>query len=347
MSRNIFPSIIGNNVIKSYIGNDIKNGNNSHAYIIEGQKGSGKRSVAKQIAAALACTNKFNEEYNLPCGECDNCHRIFGDLSGDVVWVTSGDKASIGVEEIRNIKKGLYVTPNDSDYRTYIIVNAEKMTSQAQNALLLSLEEPPSFVVFILLTEDATKLLETVRSRAQCIRMEKFSSQKVSDYLLSNYEGKRIYNSFPDKFSAAVSLSDGSLGRAKEILSATEETSELLRFRAMTMKLIPLVCTGKVSQMMKLGLVSEIKNNNDAKILLQITDNAIRDMISVKRTDGENLLFYTSKESAFAASSEASIKKLFHIHTELLRAIIRLDSNVNMKIVFSDMFIKIAGYKRK
>jgi len=157
MSRTIFPEIIGNSVIKNYIGNDIISGNNSHAYIIEGPEGSGKRSTAKAIAASLACRERTSDSFSLPCGTCDNCHRIYGDISGDVVWITSGDKASIGVEEIRNIKNGLYVTPNDSDFRTYIIVNAERMTVQAQNALLLTLEEPPSFVVFLLLVVERNK----------------------------------------------------------------------------------------------------------------------------------------------------------------------------------------------
>ena len=240
MNKRIFPKIIGNNVIKNFIGNDILCGSCSHAYIIEGPEGSGKRTIARQIASGLSCYNKSSASHDLPCGECDNCHRIFSDISSDVVWVSSGDKASIGIDEIRNIKTGLYVTPNDSDYRTYIIVNAERMTTQAQNALLLTLEEPPSFAVFLLLTEDATKLLETVRSRAQCIRTEKFSSVTIADYLSDSYEGKRIRNSFPEKFAAAVSLSDGSLGRAKELLAGTEATSEILKLRVEAKKLIPL-----------------------------------------------------------------------------------------------------------
>ncbi len=347
MSKDIFPDIIGNIVIKNFIGNDIINGNCSHAYIIEGSEGSGKRTVAKQIAAGLACDNKTSSSHRLPCGECDNCHRIFSNISGDVVWITSGDKASIGIDEIRNIKKSLYVTPNDSDYRTYIIVNAERMTDQAQNALLLTLEEPPSFAVFLLLTEDATKLLETVRSRAQCIRMEKFSSVSVAEYLLSSYEGQRIHKNFPDKFSAAVSLSDGSLGRAKELLSGTEETSELLKLRSEAKKLIPLMCNSKASQMLKLGLTGFMKNSQNVKLLLQIVDSAVRDMVAVKRASSENLLFYVSREEALEAASEASIKKLFHIHNELIRAIMRLDSNVAVKIVLTDMVLKIADYKRK
>ncbi|MBR6807675.1 MAG: hypothetical protein IKM46_04740 [Clostridia bacterium] len=347
MSKKIFPHIIGNNVIKNLIGNDIVNRNCSHAYILEGAKGSGKKTAAEQIAAALSCYNKNSTSHDLPCGECDNCHRIFGNISSDVVRITSGDKVSIGIDEIRNIKNGLYVTPNDSDFRTYIIENAERMTPQAQNALLLTLEEPPSFAVFLLLTEDSTKLLETVRSRAQCIRMEKFSSTEVADYLSSSYEGKRIQKSFPERFAAAVSLSDGSLGRAAELLSNTEDTSEILKFRAEAMKLIPLMCSSKSAQMLKLGLTASIKNTHDAKIFLQILDCAIRDMVSAKRTSSENLLFYVSYEEAAKAASEASIKKLFHIHAELIRAIMRLESNVSLKIVLTDMILKIADYKRK
>jgi len=346
MSRTIFPEIIGNSVIKNYIGKDIISGNNSHAYIIEGPEGSGKRSTAKAIAASLACQERTSDSFSLPCGTCDNCHRIYGDISGDVVWITSGDKASIGVEEIRNIKNGLYVTPNDSDFRTYIIVNAERMTVQAQNALLLTLEEPPSFVVFLLLTEDATKLLETVRSRAQCFRMEKFTVDAVAEYLQSSYEGKRIKNSFPEKFAGVVALSDGSLGRAKEMLSGSEETSDLLRFRSLANEFVPLACRGKIASMIKMGLPKVFSGNQEAKIFLQIVDNAVRDMIVSKRSDSVSTLFYVSHDDTVAIGSEASLKKLFHIHSELLRAIARLDSNSSVKTVFTDMYMKIAAYKR-
>ena len=80
---------------------------------------------------------------------------------------------------------------------------------------------------------------------------------------------------------------------------------------------------------------------------MQIVDSAIRDMVTVKRTSSDNLMFYVSEQEALEAASEASLKKLFHIHTELVRAIMRLDSNVALKIVLTDMFIKISDYRRK
>ncbi len=344
--QEIFAGLIGNEQIKEHIGRDIKSGDWSHAYIIEGAAGSGKRTAAGLIAAALSCERRASKDAPLPCGECNNCKRISKGISGDVVWITNGDAASIGVGAIRDLKSGLHTLPNDSDVRTYIIYPAERMTEQAQNALLLSLEEPPSFVVFLLLTEDATKLLDTVRSRAKLVRTETFSSDEVEKYLAGTVEGARIKKSNPEKFKVAVKLAGGSLGRAVDFLGERAESLELISCRAVASEMISHIVKGRISELLKIAYGKSIKNSAEAKHVLTFADCAIRDMLAVKRNEEAELTFYTSAEAALEDSGTVAIKKLFYLHEEICRAITKLETNVSVKIALTDFAFKVASYKR-
>ncbi|MBR3423385.1 MAG: DNA polymerase III subunit delta, partial [Clostridia bacterium] len=138
--REIFKQLFGNERLKAALGESIANGTASHAYIIDGPKGTGKHTVATLAAAALSCENRSDVRFPLPCGVCPVCVRILKGISADVITVSKEDKASIGVGRIRSIREDLYVTPNDSDKKIYIIEDADLMTPQAQNALLIFLE---------------------------------------------------------------------------------------------------------------------------------------------------------------------------------------------------------------
>lgn len=344
---NIFSSLIGNDIIKNNIGKDIRAGHNSHAYIIVGDKGSGKHTIAELIASAVSCEHRFDSSYPLPCGECLNCRKIKKDIFTDIVRISQGDKSSIGVDAIRTIREGLYVTPNDSDMRTYIIEGADKLTPQAQNALLLTLEEPPSFALFLLLCEDQTKLLETIRSRAQIIRCEVFSSAEVARFLKRMPGGEELSRKNPAKFAAAVSLSGGSLGKAEQLLRGSEEGSTLLKSRETAAKLISLLSGSKSSPLLKM-LPSLPKSAEDVKSILYLIDNGIRDLCSLKRSDecDSFLVFFTSIEEALECASDMPYRKLLHIHDCICTALRRLDGNVPVKTVYTDMVFSCLKHKR-
>lgn len=332
MMRSIFPTLSGNEKIKMNVGLDISMGMNSHAYIIEGPAGSGKKTLARLIAAAASCDNRFSERDALPCGRCNNCSRIMNDISADVVWITPGDKASIGVEAVREIRQGLYVTPNDSDFRTYIITNAEKMTVQAQNALLLSLEEPPSFVIFLLLTEDSAKLLETIRSRAQTLRVELFDAPSTEKYILEN-----VLAVSKERLDAAVSLSGGALGSAFELASGSAETSGLIKSRAYAEKLVSLLISGKKNELLTEISQNMPKNYEEAKDILYLTSRAIRDVYAVKKAGAQSLIFFASADEAQKLSSVVSTRKLLKIHDNIEDAVTKLASNVSVKVAMMSL----------
>ena len=333
--REIFPGVVGNDAVKENIGRRIADGERSHAYIISGAPGSGKMMLARMIAAAAACEHRHNVAYPLPCGECDPCRRTLGGISADTVLVSSGDRASIGVDEIRALRAGIYTVPNDSDVRTYIIENAERMTAAAQNALLLTLEEPPSHALFLILTEDEAGLLETVRSRSILVRTERLSDADVGEYLFSHCAGAS-----PDKIAEAVKIGDGSIGRALSVISDSGGNERDLHIRNTAAALVDIICRGGSGALLRALLGDMPRSADEAVRLLSYVDSAIRDIIAVR--SGENqFLFHTSEDSARTAGGNVSKRRLFLIHDSLCDAILRLRANVSVRVVLTDMALSI------
>jgi len=135
-----FENIIGNDSLKTLIASHIRNKTLSHAYIIEGPKNSGKKLLAKEISKALCCEAAG---ISLPCGQCRSCKRIDAGYNTDIFTLSRGEKATIAVDDVRGMTDTLGYYPDDGETKVYIIDEADRMTTQAQNALLLSLEEPP------------------------------------------------------------------------------------------------------------------------------------------------------------------------------------------------------------
>ena len=186
--KNEHLNIIGNDDLYNYFTSCAKNSSLSHAYILLGAKGTGKHTLANLIAAAVNCENKFDSNTEIPCQKCSSCKKIFSNNSADLIYISrEKDKASIGVDPIRFIKTDIAVLPNDGDFKVYVIDEAHFMTPQAQNALLLTLEEPPSYVIFILLCEHTETILETIKSRAPILRMKIPPKDEAIKYLKENH----------------------------------------------------------------------------------------------------------------------------------------------------------------
>ena len=148
-----FSGLFGNEPLKTRLGGAIRRGTAAHAFLISGPEGSGKMTLAKEMAAAFNCEKRGDGISPLPCHSCNTCRRIFEDGFTDVKTLSKPkDKATIGVGEIRYFREDMFLSATESDYKIYVIDDAERMTPNAQNALLKVLEEPPNNVVIILLT---------------------------------------------------------------------------------------------------------------------------------------------------------------------------------------------------
>ncbi len=155
-------AFIGNSAVKALVSARLEANALPHALLIEGPVGSGRRTLARLIAAALVC----RESGERPCGRCVACHKALGALHPDVTELGgSGESRSFHIDAVRSLREEAHVLPNEAPVRVFILCDVQAMTEQAQNALLKLLEEPPACVRLILTCENRSQLLETVRSR--------------------------------------------------------------------------------------------------------------------------------------------------------------------------------------
>ncbi|CEO23292.1 DNA polymerase III subunit gamma/tau [Paraclostridium sordellii] len=157
-----FKDVVGQNHIIRTLKNQIQNNNVGHAYLFCGTRGTGKTSTAKIFARAVNCENSINEE---PCNECEVCKDILNDNIMDVIEIDAASNNS--VDDIREIRENVKYTPAKCKYKVYIIDEVHMLSQGAFNALLKTLEEPPSYVIFILATTEPHKIPATILSRCQ------------------------------------------------------------------------------------------------------------------------------------------------------------------------------------
>lgn len=329
--KNIFPELKGNSIIKDIIGKNIKSGYTNHAYVFEGPAGSGRHTAVMSIIKSYLCENKNDSTVPLPCMKCKSCIKISKGLWSDIEIISNNDKLSIGIQKIRDIKKNLYISPNDGDFKFYIIENAELMTEEAQNALLLSLEEPPEFVVFFLICENSAKLLETIKSRALIFRMQLFTNKELYDFLNSGIKGSKSEN----EISEICSASNGTLGQAYALL---HDTSIIKQGNENIIKSLL-----NIFQNNRLELIKETQNisysKEEASLLFIKMEMCIRDIIAVKQAGkSAPLLFFFSPEDIPREMISVSLRKLINLCQNIEKAIYDISYNVNIKATVLSVF---------
>ncbi len=208
-----FENIIGQEQIKAHLQGALESKKVSHAYIINGEKSSGKEFIARIFAMALQCEQGGKE----PCNECRSCKQALSKNQPDIIYVSHEKPNTISVDDIRaQVNNDVVIKPYSSRYKVYIINEAEKMKPQAQNAILKTLEEPPEYVVILLLVSNVNSLLPTILSRCVLLNMKPVRDSLVKKYLM---EELRI----PDyKADVCVAFARGNVGKAKALASSEE-----------------------------------------------------------------------------------------------------------------------------
>lgn len=164
---------------KELISSAFDSGRLPHAVILEGADASSRLEFAKTLSKALVCS--ASENSLKPCGKCANCLKVQSNSHIDVKTVVGSNKSkTVSVEDIRNVRSDAYVVPNEAQHKVYIITSAHKMNETAMNAFLKILEEPPSYVNFILECEDKAMLLQTVKSRCVSFRLGELSDDGLT-----------------------------------------------------------------------------------------------------------------------------------------------------------------------
>ncbi|MCR5267289.1 MAG: DNA polymerase III subunit delta' [Lachnospiraceae bacterium] len=221
-----FSKIVGQEHIKEHLQGAIQSRMVSHAYILQGEAGTGKKLIADTFAMTLQCEQGDTE----PCMVCHSCKQAASNNHPDIRRLIPEREDLIKVDEIRRqIVNDVGIKPYSGPYKVYIVPNADTMNVMAQNALLKTLEEPPSYVVILLLCRNASLLLETIQSR--CIRLDirPLKDELVKEYLMQNVH-------IPDyQASICAAFAKGSIGRAMSLLknddfeAIREETAGLFK----------------------------------------------------------------------------------------------------------------------
>ena len=328
-----FDDFLGNKTLIERIKSDIAASSLSHAYIIEGAEGSGKRTLAKLICAAVAC-----READRPCMKCLSCDKIMRDQSPDVIYVEADDgKVQLGVDVIRRLRENAVFGANDLEVKSYIFPAADTMNAQAQNALLKLLEEPPDGILFLLLCENAENLLPTIRSRAPICRLEALPDEMISDWLIKNDEtAKNLVGSDREAFDVAVRMAAGSLGRAIKLCDKKRAEECLKSWRAAETYLKLLAGRSKPGGELAFydyaTKLATSKQRNELSEIYQLLSAAVRDLLASKLTKSFRPEFFVSENDAAALANNYTNQKLTRLFDIFNTAADDLGRNINLQL---------------
>ncbi len=317
MLGDVFDGLYGNEQLKKYLSLSIAEEKLPHALIFEGPEGCGKKTLAKMIAA------KIEPEFS---------DKIMKMLSPDVTIHGAEDgKKSVGISVIREIRASSAITPQELSVRFFIIDMAHTMTTEAQNALLKILEEPPKGVFFILLSQNASALLATVRSRAPVLRLQTFDTAELCDYVVKNNEkAQKTALRDPEGFDMLVRSAQGSIGGVLSRLEGTGGSAQKLRDK--TDELIKALSGGKKADIVLFFASSGFDREELSCVLLNL-EGAVRDMLTVKYGANAEKLYFLSETVAEDMSAEFARSTLVNIHSACEEMIARLNVNVNAQLI--------------
>ncbi len=314
-----FEEILGNEMVKDHFKKAIANHKISHAYILTGEAGMGRKSIANAFAMTLLCEKGGSE----PCMSCHSCKQVMSGNHPDLIYVTHEKPGSIGVDDVREqINDTIMIRPYSSYYKIYIVDEAEKMTVQAQNALLKTIEEPPSYAVIILITTNQEAFLPTILSR--CVQMK---LKPLKDFTIKSYLTQNLHIAEKDADICAA-FARGNLGKAIHLASSDE-------FKELFQKVMVLVKNvGTMDISMLLDCIREMKEQNfDIGEVLDLMQLWYRDVLMFKVTKDMNLLIFKDEYKMINETGE----KVDYAGLEAILAAIdtartRLNANVNMEL---------------
>ncbi len=323
-----FKDIIGHEQIIEHLKNAIAMDKVSHAYIINGPKESGKKMLAEAFATALQCEKGGTE----PCLECRSCHQAADHNQPDIIYVSHEKPNTISVDDVRaQLNNDIVIKPYSSKYKIYIVDEAEKMNQQAQNALLKTIEEPPSYAVILLLTTNADSFLQTIRSRCIILDIKAVKNELIRRYLMANYQ-------IPDyQADVCTAFAQGNVGKAIQL--ATSEDFNGLKASALQL-------VKRLDDIDSYELGGAVKQISEYK--LQIADYFdlimiwFRDVLMYKATGDVNGLIF--KDEVYDIRRQAE-KHSYHGIENILKALekakIRVNANVNFDLVIELLLLVI------
>lgn len=323
-----FKDIIGHKKEIAHLEQAIKTGKVSHAYIFNGDKGAGKKTLADAFAMTLQCTG----EGKRPCGTCHSCRQAASGNHPDIIYLRHEKPNSIGVEDVRTqLTDDIMIRPYNGNYKVYIISDAEKMTQQAQNAILKTIEEPPEYAVIILLTTNDQMFLDTIRSRCVVLNLKPVSDEQLKAYLMDQIQ-------VPDyQADICAAFAQGNIGKAVRLASSEDFTA----IKASAMSLIR-----KAGEMEISDLIDYVKEVQEYKISIQdyldILALWYRDMVYYKATkDIDGIVFKDELRTIRETVKKCSYEGAEEVMKAIESAKTRLNANVNFDLTMELLFLVI------
>lgn len=311
-----------NRTEKEKLLSEIASGKLSHAYLIEGGEGCGKTYFARFAAAAVLCTGD-----KPPCGKCPSCVKALAGSHPDLFYFSPDKKASMGVETVRDIKKSLFFMPNDGERKVYIIDDAQKMTVQAQNALLKFIEEPPASVLFFIVADKKESLLPTVVSRTRIISLAPSDNADIRRFLMS--ESKK---SGGEQIDEAINMAEGSPGKALKLLCR-----DFSRQRQLCLDFMPVLVSTSKSDAMAF-LLSMKLNRDGVKEFFTLLMTALADVMNARFGRATRLL---SRDAAAKYAKSITDRKNAYLFDLATEAVVRAGENANINLLLMTFAAKL------
>lgn len=322
-----FADIWGYDEVKNHFQSALRMKKVSHAYIIEGEEGMGKQLMAKTFAKTLQCEQHGEDA----CDACQSCLLFDTDNHPDVIHVVTTKKTGIGVDDIREqINKDVHIKPYVFDYKIYIIHDADKMSIQAQNAMLKTIEEPPSYVRFLLLASHSHPFLPTVLSRCVMIKLKPIGRDLVGRYLV---EEMHVPDYQAKLFSA---FSRGNIGRALT-LKDSESFKDMREDMMTMMKVLAMESKMKVLDQL---LVFE-KYGDQKRAFLDLCLTWLRDLMVLKSLGEEaDIIHMDQKNQLLKQVHHMSYNKISMLIDGIERIIRYERLHINYTLLIEVMLIE-------
>ena len=272
----MFEDLLGQNTVKKALYDSVRADRLSHAYVFCGPEGSGRKSFAAEFAKAVMCKDPRKDAS--PCGECTSCRLLSAGTNPDYKLIT-GDvsKNSVGIDAVRLLEEDVSTAPEYGAKKVYVIDRSEKLTVQAQNALLKTIEEPPEYVMLIFICANADALIDTVRSRT--VRLD--FARNTDEEVLEIYRRRAEKTGSEEEEQIVTAYADGIIGRAVKF-SGFEELSKLREELFRVLKLL----TGKRSAFI-IEFNRLFSDNSDSREFLFFElSSALRDLMLYSRYGG-------------------------------------------------------------
>lgn len=320
-----FTSVIGHEKAIETLKGAIRNKTVSHSYIFDGEEGLGKKKIAFIFAKTLLCKEQGEE----PCNHCSSCMKFDGGNHPDLL-VIEPEKGTIKKGEVEALIKGVATAPFESLRKVFILDDSHRMSLEAKNALLKTLEEPPEYINIILITSNRNNLLPTIISRCQNIKFHPVETKKISDLLVSLYGKGREEAEFISDFSK------GSVG--KSIKLATSD--DFFQKRDEVISLIDSLIRGDSTKAISsIGFFND--NKDDIDQVLDIFLFWFRDLIIYKEIGDSTLIINKDKVEYLSRQSFIDFSKINDIIEKVQQTKDNINRNVNFQLSIETMLLNI------